>query len=436
MGDAAFIAENESKAAKLFAARRLRSEKYSQCGWGTCTEDSETEFFHSDSEESELDFTDTDVPEYQEPIIRSNTPSNPEQKIHAEGRGAKLFRKRQERMASYTKVGNGKASGLPTGKLTDRQRCGYAAKTKYDIINFEREQQERAMAAANAANQKPDVRKDKDFIDFSMPPPKKITLPKVEIKKDFGPLPFQYMRPSQYDGESQPNNLAARPSSAIGHFNSLDNRAMTPNGSRPWNVVAASGPQTFRRVKPPAARVAAGNVKQVKDLPKQSTGRPISRLGESDFGSQMNDINSANYRRINFKQPKKNAPKDRSRLPKAQNVTALGFKKPLEGRINVTDRRMSVKDLLISGEDYEPCQVPRPRPPQRSQSASRAGNRRTESRALIADSQTSQHLQYVHDREEVCPSRAQLEPCNTPYNKFHPKRIVQANANVWTPQRA
>ena len=47
------------------------------------------------------------------------------------------------------------------------------------------------MAAANAANQKPDVRKDKDFIDFSMPPPKKITLPKVEIKKDFGPLPFQ-----------------------------------------------------------------------------------------------------------------------------------------------------------------------------------------------------------------------------------------------------
>ena len=108
-------------------------------------------------------------------------------------------------MASYTKVGNGKASGLPTGKLTDRQRCGYAAKTKvsqfsfldsqgnfkYDIINFEREQQAKAMAAAAAANQKPDIRKDKDFIDFSMPPPKKITLPKVEIKKDFGALPFQ-----------------------------------------------------------------------------------------------------------------------------------------------------------------------------------------------------------------------------------------------------
>ena len=37
-------------------------------------------------------------------------------------------------MASYTKVGNGKASGLPTGKLTDRQRCGYAAKTKVWVL--------------------------------------------------------------------------------------------------------------------------------------------------------------------------------------------------------------------------------------------------------------------------------------------------------------
>ena len=65
-----------------------------------------------------------------EPTIRSNTPSEPEQNIHAKGRGAKLFRKRQERMNSYTKSSQGKASGLPTGKLNDRQRCGYAAKTK------------------------------------------------------------------------------------------------------------------------------------------------------------------------------------------------------------------------------------------------------------------------------------------------------------------
>ena len=58
-------------------------------------------------------------------------------------------------------------------------------------MNFEKEQQEKAMAAAAAAQPKQDIRKDKDFIDFSMPPPKKITLPKVEIKKDFGVLPFQ-----------------------------------------------------------------------------------------------------------------------------------------------------------------------------------------------------------------------------------------------------
>merc|ERR1712183_1114957 len=138
---------------------------------------------------------------------------------------------------------------------------------------------------------------------------------------------------------------------------------MTPNGTtqRPWNVVGASGPQLFKKVKPPGAKVAAQNVKQVKDLPKQSTGRISRHRERTDFGSQMFDINSANYRRINFKQPKKNAPKDRSRLPKAQNVTALGFKKPLEGKINVTDRRMSVKDLLVTGQDYEPVQVPRSR---------------------------------------------------------------------------
>ena len=54
---------------------------------------SDTEFV-SDSEE-ELDFTDTDVPDFVEPTIRSNTPSEPEQQMYAKGKGAKLFRKRQ-----------------------------------------------------------------------------------------------------------------------------------------------------------------------------------------------------------------------------------------------------------------------------------------------------------------------------------------------------
>lgn len=425
MGD--FIAETESKAAKLFAARRLRSEKYSQCGWGTCTEDSETEFFQSDSEESELDFTETDVPEYKEPIIRSNTPSAPAQKINAEGKGAKLFRKRQERMASYTKVGQGKASGLPTGQINDRQRCGYSAKTKYDIVNSMRAEEEAAARAAAALNQKQDIRKDPDFIDFTMPPPKKITLPKVEIKKPEGPLPFQYMRPSQYDGAETDNSC--RPSSACDRFNGFDlMRSATPNDNR-WNKQNAG--QQYKRVLAPAAKVNAQKMKQVVDLPKQS----------SDFGNQIHDINSANYRRINFKQPKKpnqkTAAKNRTKLPTAQNLTALGFRKPLEGRINVTDRRMSVKDLLVSGEDFEPVQIRQPRAPSRNAAMGRSQSARPPSRALIHDSQTSQHLQFVHDREEVCPSRAQLlEPVTTPFNKFHPRRIVQANANVWTPQRA
>ena len=33
-------------------------------------------------------------------------------------------------MNNYTKTGQGKLTGLPTGKLNDRQRCGYVAKTK------------------------------------------------------------------------------------------------------------------------------------------------------------------------------------------------------------------------------------------------------------------------------------------------------------------
>ena len=51
------------------------------------------------------------------------------------------------------------------------------------------QQAEMDAAAKSAANNDP--RKAADFIDFTMPPPKKITLPKVEIQKPTGPLPFQ-----------------------------------------------------------------------------------------------------------------------------------------------------------------------------------------------------------------------------------------------------
>ena len=82
------------------------------------------------------------------------------------------------------------------------------------------------MAAANAANQKPDVRKDKDFIDFSMPPPKKITLPKVEIKKDFGPLPFQVYFSTQTYPTFEPESLL-NTFSTCAHLNMMVNLNQT-----------------------------------------------------------------------------------------------------------------------------------------------------------------------------------------------------------------
>lgn len=409
MGDAAFIEENESKAAKLFAARRLRSEKYSQCGWGTCSEASDTEFV-SDSEE-ELDFTDTDVPDFIEPVIRSNTPSEPEQHMYAKGKGAKLFRKRQERMNNYTKTGQGKLTGLPTGKLTDRQRCGYVAKTKYDLIKMEEMEQQATMEAASKSAANNDPRKAADFIDFTMPPPKKITLPKVEIQKPDGPLPFQYMRPSQYNG----GELLQRPNSACGRLSSMSDCGSQRGGfgsSRPWNGAAG---QQYKSVKPPVKNMNFSGINQVVNKP----------LPRTEFGSEIGHITSANYRKINFqkpKAPKKGVTKDIHALPKAKNVTALGFKKPLEGRINVTDRRMSVKDLIVNGDEpYQPMKMPPI--PSSPRSASRSG--------MLQDSQTAQHLHYIDDREERCPTRAQA-----PTSMYAPRKIVPANANVWTPQRA
>jgi len=93
----------------------MRSEKYAQSGWGTCSEiGSETEVI-SDESEDELCFSDSDIPAYEMPIIRSSTPTQPSQAMDGGGRGSKLYKLRQQRMHNYTKSGNGKLTGLPTG---------------------------------------------------------------------------------------------------------------------------------------------------------------------------------------------------------------------------------------------------------------------------------------------------------------------------------
>ena len=62
---------------------------------------------------------------------------------------------------------------------------------QYDLIKMEEMEQQATMEAASKSAANNDPRKAADFIDFTMPPPKKITLPKVEIQKPDGPLPFQ-----------------------------------------------------------------------------------------------------------------------------------------------------------------------------------------------------------------------------------------------------
>ena len=49
---------------------------------------------------------------------------------------------------------------------------------------------------------------------------------------------------------------------------------------------------------------------------------------------------------------------------------------------------------------------------------------RSASRALIQDSQTQQHLTYIDDCEERCPTRAQL-----PNSAYAPRKIVTVSKN-------
>ena len=63
-------------------------------------------------------------------------------------------------------------------------------------MNQEKMEMQAAMDAENAkmkAEKEKEVKKEtkEDYIDFTPFKPKKITLPKVEIQKPSGPLPFQ-----------------------------------------------------------------------------------------------------------------------------------------------------------------------------------------------------------------------------------------------------
>lgn len=409
--DDAILNDTQSKAAKLFAERRIRSEKYSQSGWGTCSEiGSETEVI-SDESEDELCFSDSDVPGYVEPVIRSATPTQPSQAISAGGRGSKLFKIRQQRMHNYTKTGSGKLTGLPTGKISDRQRCGYTAVTKYDRPRYDLDD------PTGKGEPKPKIEsaeekkaKDPTFIDMSMPPPKKINLPKVVIEKPEGPLPFQYMRPSQYNGQC---GTGERSSSRLNSFQEMESGS-TLSSFKPW---AAQG--FYKSVKPPVTKMNASKMEPVVNVPNIST----------EFGHQIDEINTSHYKKINFSGKKNRAMMangDFNRVH-SKNTTAVGFKKPQMSKIQVNNRRMSVKDLLVNGA-ATPQYVPST--PDRSESPLKKN---------MHDTQIDNYMSWNNVREERCPTSAQeLPPTytmkNTPKSRFQPKKFTSNSATVWAPR--
>merc|ERR1712130_951143 len=369
--------ELSDKAAKLFAARRARSEKFAQCGWGTCSEyGSETEAI-SDESEDELYFSDTDAPsEWVEPRIRSATPSQPAQALdNAGGRGSKLFKIRQQRMNNYTKAGTGKLSGLPTGKLNDRQRCGYVALTKYDLppdLDDPSGKGDKPKALETAEEKKA---RDPTFIDMTMPPPKKITLPKVVIEKPDGPLPFQYLRPSQY--ASAPS-LLERPSSATGEVETGSSMSFKP--WRPSN-------QQYRSVKAPVHGMNVRKMKPVVNVPKSNT----------EFGSEIGEISTRKYQKINF------------------------------------NRRMSVKDLLVNNGNTPQPYKPSPSPCRDIPSALGKSMHDTQIDHFMEFNRDKEDR--CPTRAQQMPPNFVMKTGQAPQNSlFQPKKFTASSASVLAPR--
>ena len=75
--------------------------------------------------------------------------------------------------------------------MNDRQRCGYVAVTKYDLPPNLDDPTGKGGQGPKIETAEEKKARDPTFVDMSMPPPKKITLPRVVIEKPDGPLPFQ-----------------------------------------------------------------------------------------------------------------------------------------------------------------------------------------------------------------------------------------------------
>merc|ERR1719454_1090122 len=82
----------------------------------------------------------------------------------------------------------------------------------------------------------------------------------------------------------------------------------------------------------------------------------------------------------------------------SKNVTAVGFKKPDMGRVEIKGRRMSVKDLLVNGADT-PIATRHPTP-EISEPLKKC----------MHDTQIDNFMGWNYSKEERCPTRAQSIP--------------------------
>jgi len=229
----------------------------------------------------------------------------------------------------------------------------------------------------------------------------------VEIKKPDGPLPFQYLRPSQIavEGANGAQDVGCEPETGSSY-----------SSFKPWQPSKKS----YKSVKPPVHTMSAKTIQPVINVPNSAT----------EFGHEIDDINTRKYKKMSFKpnSGKGSAKKGFVQETHSKNVTAVGYRKPDMGKIEINKRRMSVKDLLVNGGDQTPLQTRQPTP-EISEPLKKC----------MHDTPIDNFMGWNYSKEERCPTRAQQIPlfqqAQSPSVKmFKPAKFSTNSTAVWAPR--